>query len=171
MLPAQIIVRRNSPLHDRYEEFGLANNHPYEWCTRDGTNTLPIRIVRRFVVRQAYANPDFSMEHLVDAEEILNIPINEAHTAADLYRLLDELFRRAGCLPRFHAALDDWAGRRRWFQRFSPARSRGKTEDYAPVFQALDKDSPEGRKRLYGIILDSLRALKRKMPERSAIAA
>ena len=172
LLPAQLVVRPNSPLHDQYAEFGLADNNYYGWCTCDGTNTLadPHRAAVRGPagLRQSRAPHGASRGRRGDSATFPSMKPTRLPTSI---ACCDELFRRAGCLHHFHEALDDWAGRRRWFHLFSSARRRRKMDDYALVFQALDKDSPDGRKRLYQIILDSLQALKMKMHERSQVAA
>lgn len=163
-LPCQIVVRPNSPLHTNYVEFQLANNSYYEWCTRDGTNSLPIRIARRFVARQAHGNPALSMEHLVDSEEILQIRLNDPHTAADLYRLVHEVFRRGQNLAQFYQILEGWttdAG-------LLAAAVESPQAGYRAVWEAHDKDSPEGRREVYGTILEGLRALRQRPLEELA---
>jgi len=156
----QVMVPTNSPLFNRYADFGLANNHHHEWRTLDGKNTLPIRIVRRFVVCQAQDNRELSMDALVNPEEIAKVPINEVATAADLYDLLVELFSRSGRLPYFHVALDDWAAESLSGRPAIAFDDSRRDDPYFSVFTALDKDSPESRARLYRLILESLRPLK-----------
>ena len=155
-LPCQIVVRPNSPLHSRYEEFGLSNNSYYEWCTVDGTNTLPIRIARRFVARQAHGNASLSMEGLVDTGEMPVIRLNQPNTAEDLYRLIREVYRRAGDVAPFEEGIATWA----------KAVGCALGADSRETWLALDKDSAEGRKQIYTMVLDGLARLKQAVAAR-----
>ena len=196
LMPRLVVVRPNSPLYNNYANFGLANNAYYEWFTSDGSNTLPIRIVRRFVAQQAQANLTLSEKNLVDTQEILQVRIDEPNTASELYRLLHDICRRGDSLPLFYEALDQWAAKptpskirglasavfqhgKNLMHSIRGARSgtseslptnRSVLDDeaaqekahYLTVWSRLDKDSPEGRRGLYRLVLASLRTLKKK---------
>ena len=162
-LPCQVVVRPNSPLHTRFADFGLANNNYYDWFTADGTNTLPIRIARRFVARQAHGNPALSREGLVDTEELPAIHLNEPATAGDLCRLVREVYRRAGSPDAFEEG----------FSGAAPDQSRRAAADgdLPGAWLALDKDSASGREQIYTLILEGLRRLKRATAARSKVSA
>jgi hypothetical protein len=179
-LPCQTVVRPNSPLHTHYEEYGLANNSYYEWCTVDGTNTLPIRIARRFVARQAHGNMSLSHDDLVDTSEILAIHLNDRATAEDLYRLMREIYHRAGDVAPFEGAIARCAEQVRGsspgglMKRLGPALSlyHGHTfrldSDPRETWHSLDKDSSDGRAHVYSIVLDGLRRLKQTVVRRNS---
>ena len=141
-LPCQVIVRPNSPLFDDPGSFGLENARDgYGWKLRDNSNTLPIRIARRFVARQAHGNADLSYAGLVDTEEIKNISLDELGAARDLFTLIGEVFSRAGQADALPRRLGAAAGAQAaWLEK--------------------DKNSAQGRVWLYTLILDALRALR-----------
>jgi radical SAM superfamily enzyme len=171
-LPCQVVITLNSTLHRRYAEFGLANTNYYEWSSTDGTNTLPLRIARRFVARQAHGNRSLSMEGLVDSEEILAVRLNDPVIGDDLYRILRAIYQRAGEIARFEESIRRWSeggespvqgtlqlvGRRvaAFLRPHRPLPLRD-------VWMTLDKESAEGRAKLYSLVLDSLRILKEKV--------
>jgi len=182
LLPCQVVVRPNSPLHDNFEEFGLENNNYYDWQTADKKNTLPIRIARRFVARQAHGNRDLDLTNLVDTEEIRSIDLNEPGVARDLFQILEEAFSRAGKPKNFYFAIRKWSIRSAiisWFRKSqagpgssSTAVARHQAEDVGPRgleslerWLRINKNSEEGRERLYGLILAALRGLKAKVKE------
>lgn len=156
-IPCQVLVRPNSTLYDKYEEFDLQNTHYYEWCTNDGSNHLKIRIARRFITRQAHSNPNLSMDGLVDTEEIKNIDLNEPSVAEDMFLIIKELFSRSGSIQSFEKTLMEWNGN-------NISGSNGDTSDLN-VWLGLDKDSAEGRERLYSTILVALSAAKSKFKQ------
>jgi len=156
-MPGLLIVRSNSPLYDRYAEFGLANNHGYAWETVDGKNTLPMRIGRRFIIRQAHGNSDLSMESLVDTTEIQSTNLNHEPLATDMFEVIHEMFERSSNLETFYTSMfsSSASGHRKPTNRLeSQTRWLGS-----------DKNSPQGREGVYKLILLALSSLRAKFRE------
>lgn len=166
LLPCQVLVRPNSPLHTRYTEFGLANTNYYDWHTSDGTNTLHVRIARRYVARQAQGNRELSEAGLVDTRDFAQIGLNVPATSRDLFRLLHEIAVRAGCPGRFYDGLARWE---------AEAGQGGATAaDFAMaqcVWDRLDKDAPLGRVWVSRLVLQLLQELRQAVKQRSEQAA
>ena len=184
--PNLIVVRPKSPLYEQYADYGLANNSYYEWATADNTNTLPIRISRRFVARQAQGNRDLSMDGLVDTEEILNVNLDEPNVARDVFDVLYHMLSRAEKPDLLYRAIDDWDDRRfpakGWFRSITDIgrwRKKNGTESSADAaaeddptrtryfgrWNQLDKNSPKGREKLYKLILVALGRVKDKIKQ------
>jgi len=158
--PAHVIVRKNTPLKLNPAHFGLQTTEDYEWATADGTNTLPIRIARRFILRQVHGNPELSMERLVDTEEIKAIALNASNVAEDLFRMLYALLARGNSAQ----SLGELFGERRPDGR--PAGEELGKEEALARWMQLDKDSAEGRERVYRLVLDCLRTLREAIRSR-----
>lgn len=182
--PNMIVVRPKSPLYERYTDFGLANNNYYDWSTTDLTNTLHIRIARRFLIRQAHGNHELSMEKLVDTEEIRNINLDDPGVARDQFHIIREALTRAGEPEALSSAIEQWESKKSpagsWYKRLtgivrrnredksaSPAKRAGngaqREAEYLERWNQLDKNSAEGREKLYGLILLALEKLKTKV--------
>ena len=163
-LPVHIIVRRNTPLKAFPHKFGIENTQEYEWYTTDRTNTLPIRVARRFILRQVHSNRDLSMDTLVDTEEIATISFDEKNVALDMYRMLKRIYLRAGDLDSFYMALDGLAGPQ---GRGTPKTTDPEEQDiYQSCWTKLSKDTREGRQFVYRMIVYGLRGLKQKIVQR-----
>ena len=154
-LPNLIVVRPNSPLYDSWQDHGLANQNYYDWSTVDGDNTLPVRIARRFVVRQAHSNPSLGVDELTDTEELANIHLNEDPVGRDTFAILAELFTRPGKLDEFHRLLDTWAQ-----QTQTSAPAADAESPYQDLWLRLNKDSADGRQRWIQLVLAGLKTFK-----------
>lgn len=98
--PSPVLVRTNAELHDRYMDFGLANNEVLQWKDLAENNTYRVRLSRCFVASQAQGNPDLLRESLV-CSDYLAFDINEHPVAKDLYKLLNDLFARTNGAAAF----------------------------------------------------------------------
>ena len=188
--PRLIVVRPKSPLFERYSEFELADNSFYDWSTTDQTNTLSIRIVRRFVASQAQGNRELSAENLVDMNEIAHRNLNAPGVSYDLFCLVHEAFLRADRLESFYSAIETWKKSVPWIKRcyrflidmaarvgsvrkvkgvrvtpFADKSANGNQERIKHLrrWNRLEKSGPNGREHVHGIILDALRALRREV--------
>ncbi|OHB49671.1 MAG: hypothetical protein A2Y10_05810 [Planctomycetes bacterium GWF2_41_51] len=100
-LPGLALARKKSPLYDRYSEFGLKEAREYAWETVDGKNTIQVRVFRRFLFFQACFNESFSLDNLVDYEEIAPLDMNAQVVAKDYINILYELARMTGTTGMF----------------------------------------------------------------------
>lgn len=98
--PSPVLVRTNAELHERYMDFGLANNEVLHWQDTAQTNTYMVRLARCFVAAQAQGNPSLSREN-VACGEYLAQNINASAVAIDLFFLLNSLYQRSGSLETF----------------------------------------------------------------------
>ena len=96
MAPGVALARRKSPLYEQYAKFGLREAREYDWETLDGMNTIQVRVFRRFLFFQACFNASFSLDGLVDYEEIANLDMNAEIVAKDYINILRELARMTG---------------------------------------------------------------------------
>ncbi len=159
--PVHVIVRKNTPLKINPEHHGILSTEDYEWASADGTNTLPIRIARRLVMRQVHGNRDLSVEGLVDTEEIKAIAFDAPNVADDLFRLLYVIHARAQTSPTFLEMLAE-----RWPEAVHANGSSDIVRDVdqaRAVWMSLAKDTPEGRDRIYSLMLACLKALREKV--------
>lgn len=161
MVPFLLVMNPKSPIYQRYAEFGLANNRFYDWHTPDFSNSLPVRIARRFVVAQAQGNAELSLAGLVDTEEMPRIDLNDAPVATDLYGVLREIFVKTGEMEGLGEAIC------RDFEDLN--RSCGaieRAEHCDEAFQRWlnkDKNSEHGRRALFELILAGLRDLRQQV--------
>lgn len=93
--PSPVLVRTNAELHERYRDFGLANNEVLHWRDVAGTNTYPVRLLRCFVASQAQGNPALIRSQVV-CLDYLSQNLNDSAVANDLFCLLRNLFDRTG---------------------------------------------------------------------------
>jgi len=157
--PAMLMVRRNSTLHDRFADFGLTTNqHGYEWSLGDGTNTLPIRIARRYVLRQAHGNRELSRDGLVDTEEILAIDLDDTGVSRDLLEVLWHLALRADAVDRLIGHVSEAAGGAPPELRHEPS-----VAGLVEAWSAIDKGSAHGREWLADLVLLLLRQLRMRV--------
>jgi radical SAM superfamily enzyme YgiQ (UPF0313 family) len=163
LMPGLLVITPNSPLYYKYAEFGLANRNRYDWYTTDFSNTLPIRIARRFVVMQAYGNDDLSVENIIDTEEIPVINIDESVVANDLFGMIHEAFLRSEETDLFYSAINQWSNNTSETSPKQSYKKDQKKEDYFQLWLQLDKNCAKGREKLYGLILTALKSFRNKV--------
>jgi len=160
--PALLVVRRNSTLYDSFEQFGLTTNQlDYEWWLSDETNTLPIRVVRRYVLRQAHGNRDLSLDGLVDTEEILNVALDHEGTGGDLLEVLWHLALRAEAVAELVDRVARAAGGGPSERLPEPS-----LDGLRAGWRAVAKDSAAGREWVADLILLMLRRLRQRIATR-----
>lgn len=167
-LPVHIIVRRNTPLKIFPHKFGIESTQEYEWYTTDRANTLPIRIARRFILRQVHSNRDLSMDTLVDTEEIATINLDEKNVALDVYRMLKQIYLRADNLNSFYSLLDEFAASQRRVKLQVTDDPEEQERNYESCWNELSKDTREGRPFVYRMVILGLKNLKQKIVQPSS---
>jgi anaerobic magnesium-protoporphyrin IX monomethyl ester cyclase len=63
--PNQCAVRPNSPLYERYMDYGLASNDYSEWAMKDKTNTPTIRASRLAIIKAVLKGRAFSRDSII----------------------------------------------------------------------------------------------------------
>lgn len=160
LTPGLLVVRPNSTLHRDYPEHGLADNRYYDWSTVDQQNTLPVRIVRRYLASQMHGNRELSSDALVDTEEHHAIHFDNGAVSRDLFETLHVIHQRHDTLEAFYATL-----MARGLAQFDcPISVTGGEQEvkegYLELWNLLHKNTSAGRAWLNELILESLRKLR-----------
>jgi radical SAM superfamily enzyme YgiQ (UPF0313 family) len=71
--PNQCAVRPNSPLYERYMDFGLAGNAYTAWTMKDKTNTPVIRASRQAIIRAVLKGREFSRDSIISELSAFNL--------------------------------------------------------------------------------------------------
>lgn len=103
--PNPVLVRPNAALYEKYDTFALENNEYLEWRSVDGRNTYPVRLARCAVGSMARAEltPAALHEHERSFAQLPDLGSREVRD--DLYRLIEEIYRRADRSPDFAAGI------------------------------------------------------------------
>jgi len=56
-----MVLRKNSPLYDAPEKFGVGYFDAVDWCSEDGCNTPKIRMLRRGILEQVVSSKKFDL--------------------------------------------------------------------------------------------------------------
>ena len=102
-----LLVRPNSPLHNNYEKFGLANNNYFDWTTTDRKNNIAVRTFRRFVMRNALYNTSLSIHDVIEMDEIRQVDFNSFPIASELASMIYDLSSRLGFEPKINIFLTE----------------------------------------------------------------
>lgn len=182
LTPSQVVVRPNSPLFERYADFGLANNNCYDWHSTDQKNSLAIRIVRRFMARNSLNNNPLDIENVVDNEEIKSVNLNDLNLAYDIFYIVEEIWGRCGKASEFKTEIYSLSNitvsltkstisRRLYGVLRKLASQFLNSSDHTTVegtcmkncidpWLSIDKNSHDGRAAVYKFILKSLQILQ-----------
>ena len=85
--------------------------------------------------------------------------LSDPHRAARRGIEQHNFFRRGGLTGQFHDSLSGWAGA----TGLPPAPANGEDFDFFTLFEKLEKDDPDGRRRINQLILDGLKGLNAKV--------
>ncbi|MFC1955014.1 B12-binding domain-containing radical SAM protein [Chloroflexota bacterium] len=108
--PGVLVVRPNSPLHENYSDFGLANNDYHDWNTKDNKNSLQTRNFRRFVARNILYNPNPTLENMTAQDDLESIDFNNLPLASEIVCILFELWYRNNSTKRQISFVTEWSG-------------------------------------------------------------
>lgn len=99
--PYRVLATSNSPLATDTGRYRLTIDDPGSWSTEDGGNTLPVRVLRRFMAWNALERRGPGSD-LVDYDSFAGLDFGVPVVAAEYFDLLDGMFRAMGD--------DDWTG-------------------------------------------------------------
>lgn len=138
--PSLLKIFPNSPLGGREDGYRLTGPGPDDWETTDGRNTLPVRRLRLFVLRNAQMNEPLSRERLAEAGTFAALDLNDPQVSRECRDLVGGLFEAAG--------IADWAA-------LLP-ESLGDPDGWAE----LDMNAPDRREGLIQAMLQAMRLVQ-----------